>query len=457
MLDLIVIGGGVAGYAAALRTSQLGGKVLLVEKDKLGGTCLHRGCIPSKVLFQQSAVVEDYRSALKSGLFEDEATIKLEAVANRQNEVVHRLYLGLEYLFRKRDIPVIHGCALIEGAGRVLVEKDNVEYYKTRNILIATGSEEKKLAVPGSSFALSAEDALAPPAAPCSVVIIGGGNTGLELASAYSSLGFKVAVVEKEKFILPSLGDRDTSNWLSFLFKRRGIEIIPSTEIEAIQGAKEGPKKVVLKTRSGFKELEAELVIASLGRTPRTEAVDDSLGIVKTPQGVAVNEKQETGVAGIYAAGDVTGPPMLAHLAYFEGITAAENALGGDVFLGKNSIPACLAANPSLAWVGLTEEMAKEKGINYRVGRFDFGANSRAVLEGRGEGFVKVIVGEEKGYVLGMQVLGHTAEELIMQGALAIRNCLTFEQLTKTIHPHPTFSEALWEAYLSVQGDSLHV
>ena len=459
MLDLIVIGGGAAGYAAALRTAQLGGKVLLVEKNKLGGTCLHRGCIPSKVLFQQSATVEDYQAALKSGLLENGAVIKLEAVAKRQAEVVERLFLGLEDLFKKRDVAVIQGRALVEEVGRVRIENELKKVYETKNILIAVGSREKSPPFPGIKNILGAEESLTLPQQPCSVAVIGGGNTGLELASAYISFGFDVTVMEKEKVLLPSLQDEEMSKWLGFLLKRRGLKILTGTDLKTIEQAeKSGKKKLKINfSRSGTAGLlEVDRIIVASGREPRLDVFTPGFtGVKYSADGILVNIRMETTQKGIYAAGDVTGEPMLAHRAYFEGITAAENIMGMDRELDLKAVPAYLAARPGVAWVGITEKQAGDLGLDPQVGRFSFGASGAAVLKGKGEGFVQLVTGKN-GVILGMQVLGDAAEELIMEGTLAVRHGLTVKQLKETMHPHPTLHESIWEICLSLDGLPMH-
>ncbi len=459
MLDLIVIGGGAAGYAAALRTAQLGGKVILVEKEKLGGTCLHRGCIPSKVLYRQSAVVEDYRTALKSGLFAGEGAINLKAVADRQDKVVQQLYLGLEDLFRQRDIPVVHGCALVEGVGRVRVEGVKKEVCLSRNILIANGSRERTFTFSPMEGVQGAEESLKLPQQPCRVAVIGGGNTGLELASAYASFGFSVTVMEKEKVLLPALQDEEISKWLGFLIKRRGLKIVTGTVLHNIdQAEKDGKRELkIMFSRAGKEQvLCVDLIINASGREPRLDVfAPGCVGVKHTANGIIVNNLMETSTKGIYAAGDVTGSPMLAHRAYFEGITAAENVMGMARELDWRAVPACLSARPGVAWVGLTEQQARDEGLNPQVGRFPFSASGAAVLKEEEEGFIKLIAGED-GVILGMQVLGNAAEELIMEGTLAVRHGLSVKQLRETIHPHPTRHESIWEACLSLEGFPMH-
>ncbi|MEW5921299.1 MAG: FAD-dependent oxidoreductase [Bacillota bacterium] len=460
MVDLFVIGGGAAGYAGALRAAQLGGKVLLVEMEKLGGICLHRGCVPSKVLYQQAAVIESYRAALRSGLFEDEPVPKLAAVARRQDEVVEKLYLGLQDLFKKRGITIMHGRALIRGPGRVLVHGEGrVEEYFAGSILVAAGSQEKNLSIPGAEELSGAEVSLKPPEEPCRIAVIGGGITGLELAGAYASLGFKMTVVEREKVLLPALQDEEISKWLAFFLKRRGIKIFTGTGLERIERSVENGIEVlkpVLSPAGKQHVITVDRVINAAGRKPRLDVFAPNVdGVKQHAGGIAVNERMETSIKGIYAAGDVTGLPMLAHLAYFEGMVAAENAMGINRILDLKAVPSCLSAKPGLAWVGLTEKQAIEAGITPQVVYFPFAANAGAALRGGEEGFVKIIAAED-GIILGMQVLGEYAEELIMEGTVAVRHGLSIQQLSRTMHPHPTVHEAVWEACLSLEGFPLH-
>lgn len=460
MYDLIVIGGGAAGYAAALRASQLGGRVILIEQEKLGGTCLHRGCIPSKVLFQQAGVVEEYRTSLKEGLFKGEAEICLDAVGRRQAEIVARLYQGLEDLLKLRKVDVISGRALIKGPGRVLVDGTTSWEYEARSILVASGSRERTFPYASLVGVRGAEESLNLPHEPCSVAVLGGGVTGLELAGAYASFGFKVTVVEREKVLLPALQDEDMSKWLAFLFKKRGLKIYTGTAVQHLEtvddDAATGSLHLTLALAAKEQVITVNRVINAVGREPVLDVFAPGCEVVNmTTSGVSVNEHMETNIKGIYAAGDVTGPPMLAHLAYFEGITAAENAMGLESKLAARAVPSCMAARPGVAWVGLTEQQAREAGLNPRVGKFPLATCSGAVLKNKEEGFVRLITAED-GIIIGMQVLGEAAEELIMEGTLAVQHGLTLEELSNTVHPHPTLHESIWETCLSLKGLPLH-
>ncbi len=459
MYDLIIAGGGPAGYAAAIRAAQMGAKVLMVEKDKVGGTCLHRGCIPTKVLHEHAQTQEKSLMAFKNGFFKGDITLDLSIVKQQQQEIISKLYTGLQHVLKTRGIKIIKGSAELKNPGTLVVQRDEgKEEYHSNNILIATGSREAELDIPGSKIISGVEESLHPPHKTCRVAIIGGGYTGLELASSYASLGFEVTVIEREKLLLAALEDKELCKMLAFLLKRRGIKILTNTNLLGIQCV-DDEITLMLQACSGKQALQLNFhkVISAIGRKPNLEVLGSGIkGIETTSQGITVNQKQQTGSPHVYAAGDVTGPPLLAHLSYFEGITAAENIMGLDKVLENIAVPFFLAAQPGLAWVGITEKQAKDLGIPCKLGRFPFSGNGRALVKGHSQGLVKVVIRESDEVVLGMQVLGSDAEDLIMEGVLAVQNRLTVKQLAETIHPHPTLGEAVWEASLAVLGKSLH-
>jgi dihydrolipoamide dehydrogenase len=449
--DVIVLGGGPAGYAAAIRTAQLGGNVLLAEAGKVGGTCLHRGCIPSKVLYHAASSyskVIDYLSP------DNAVAPRLDRIAQRQRETVEKLYAGLCRVISSYGIITVNGHGEIISPG--LVRVGSAEY-RAKKIIIATGSREAGFSIPGAKFARSAEESLKPPAKLCRVTVIGGGNTGLELASAYALLGFKVTVIEKERRILPALADEEIRNWLSFSLRKRGLIIDTGvTPVEIRQSGR--ALTVTSENAAGTLTVDADLVIAALGRRPNLDVLGEGLGELKnaTEGYIQVNDSMETLMPDIFAAGDVTGPPMLAHLAYAEGIAAADNAMGIEHKLDRSAVPHFLSAHPGVAWAGMTETQAAGAGLNCRTVKFPFAANAHATILGQSEGMVKIVALEETGTVVGMQILGGRASEMIMEGVLAIQNGLHVDRIAKTIHPHPTFSETIWEAALSFGEGALH-
>ncbi|UNC91585.1 dihydrolipoyl dehydrogenase [Candidatus Contubernalis alkaliaceticus] len=457
MYDLIIAGGGPAGYAAAVRTAQMGAKVLMVEKDKVGGTCLHRGCIPTKVLHEHAQTHEKSINAFKSGFFKGDITLDLSIIKQQQQETVSKLYTGLQNVLKNRRVKIVKGSAVLKTPDTMVVQRDEgKEEYHAHNILIATGSREAELDIPGSKIISCVDESLHPPQKICSVAIIGGGYTGLELASSYISLGFEVTVIEREKVLLSGLEDNELSKMLAFLLRRRGIKILTNTTLLAVECVDD---EISLLTQTSSREqvLKFHKVISAVGRRPNMEVLGSGIkGIEITSQGITVNQRQETGVSHVYAAGDVTGPPLLAHLSYFEGIAAAENIMGLDKVLDKKAVPFFLAAQPGMAWVGITEKQAKDLEIPCKMGRFSFNGNGRAVVKGHSQGLVKIVIRESDEVVLGMQVLGNDAEDLIIEGVLAVQNALTLKQMVETIHPHPTLGEAVWEASLSAWGKPLH-
>lgn len=452
MYDLLIVGGGPAGYAAAVRVRQLGGQALLVEAGKVGGTCLHRGCIPSKVLQQCAAAVEKSRYYQTLELLRGAVQVSPEAIGRRQQEVVSRQYDGLLRLLHSHRIQLLEGQAHVSAPGRVQVtdKTGRLTDFLAKSILLATGSREARLNFPGATLAVGAETSLCPPAKPCRVVVIGAGSTGLELASAYTALGFQVTVAEKEKQLLPSLDDEDVRQWLRFFLKKRGLVFYVGAAVQEIAAAADG-LQVRLETEAGGQEITADMVIDASGRVPSLDVLGESLAgaVVNSAGWLCVSDRLETSVTGLYAAGDVTGPPLLANLAYAQGMVAAENALGFSSRLGGRAIPYFLGTVPEVAWVGLTESEVARRGWFCRSGKFPFAANGCAQVHGRAEGFVKIVTLED-GTVAGMQILGGPASELIMEGVLAIENKLSFHDLARTIHPHPTFAEAVWEAGLTL-------
>lgn len=458
MYDLLIIGGGPAGYAAALRAAQLGGRVLLVEAKKVGGTCLHRGCIPAKVLYKCASAVDSARDALIRGLLAGNLKVTPEMVSARRQEVVSGLYQGLLLLLQRKGIETITGTARLLGPTRIAVEgKAGTREILANNILIATGSQESSPAFPGAKLLRGVEDSLSPPEELCRVVIVGGGNSGLELGSAYASLGYSVTIIEQGKRILPALPDDECGKWLGFMFRRRGITVYTGT---VVVEARQADRKIHLtvETAGAQEKIEADLAIAATGRLPYLGVLAENFNGLEKNQsgGIRVNERQETSMPGVYAAGDVTGPPMLAHLAYAEGIAAAENALGMASTVDCRAVPQFVSANPEAAWVGMTEKEASLAGLRCKVGMFPFAASGIAQVDGRTGGFVKLVALQDGGLVVGMQVIGGRASEMIMEGVLAIRQGLTFAALADAIHPHPTFSEAVWEAALALKGSTLH-
>jgi dihydrolipoamide dehydrogenase len=449
--DLIIIGGGPAGYAAAVRAAQLGGRVLLVEEAKAGGLCLHRGCVPAKVLQEFARTLTAARE-----VWEGKFCAPPDIVAMRQKKVISELYQGLLHMLHSRRIEMLQGTATLTDTGKVSVTRvTGLEEFTARSVLIATGSKE---IMPAFHGVHSVAESLTPPSEPCRIVIIGGGNTGIELASAYAALGFTVSVVEKDCYLLPALADDEMRKWLGFLFKRRGISIHTATRVK---GIRERNREFFLQLESGRteKELVTDMIIAAMGRVPNLDVVAENLLIkisINEHGGIKVNEFMETSLSGVYAAGDVTGPPMLAHVAYAEGIVAADNVMGSLHAMQRKPVPHILNAEPQAAWTGLTESQAKKAGLRCRTGSFSFTANGCARIHGKAEGFVRIVALEEDDTVVGMQILGGHAAEMIMEGVLAVQNRLKATDIAHAIHPHPTFSEAIWEAALAMGDGALH-
>ncbi len=447
--DLVVLGGGPAGYPAAIRAAQLGASVCLVEKGPMGGTCLNWGCIPTKTLHALAHLVERAGDGEKMGA-SGSLAVDAEKLFAHKNDVVKALVEGIERLVKKRKIELVRGKGTLSGGGGVEVEGKGI--INGNKVLVATGSSEMEL--PGLEFdgerILSSRDILDLGRIPESLVIVGGGVIGCEFASIMRAFGAKVTVVEMLPRIIAT-EDGQISRYLQNFLKKRGVVFHLGTKVVEAN-VKENSVACILE---GGDELEAECVLVSVGRRPNVENLDRA-GVKYDRKGIAVNSRMETNVEGVYAAGDVVGGLLLAHVATREGITAAENALGGDAEMRYDAMPSTIYTLPEVSRVGLTEEEAKEKGLEIVTGRFPFAANGKAKGLGEEEGFVKWVASRGEGRLLGLHVIGPQATELIASGVLAIERGMTAEDYASAVLPHPTLSEALAEAAEAIHGKSIH-
>jgi dihydrolipoamide dehydrogenase len=450
--DLVVLGGGPAGYPAAIRASQMGAAVCLVEKGPLGGTCLNWGCIPTKTLHGLAHLVE--RAAQGASLGAD-GSIKprAEGLFRHKREVVSSLVGGIERLVEKRKIDLVRGRGRIAGAGTVEVEGAGV--VKGKSLLIATGSSEVEL--PGLPFdgerILSSADILDLGRIPESLLIVGGGVIGCEFASIFNALGTRVTVVEMLPRIIAT-EDVQIGRYLQAFFKKKGIGLHLGTKVAEAEPSGGG---VVCRLESGG-EVEAELVLVSVGRRPNAAGAGlENLGVKTGKSGIEVDERMETSVKGVYAAGDVIGGLLLAHVATREGLVAAENALGGSGRIDYGAMPSTIYTLPEISRVGLTEEETKARGIEYVIGRFPFAANGKAKGLGEEEGFVKWIASKEDDRLLGLHIIGPQATELLAAGIIAVEQGMTAAEFSRAVFPHPTLSESLAEAAEAIHGKSIHL
>lgn len=453
--DLIVIGAGPGGYVAAIRSAQLGGKVLLVEKDKLGGVCLNRGCIPTKTLLKSADKWRELQCCADFGLKAANIGFDFSVITARKNAVVTQLRSGIEQLIKSNDIELLYGQASIQADGSIKICGDNSDIrVEGKSIILATGSSPSELSIPGGDLpgVINSDQLLELGQLPRSMIIIGAGAVGIEFASIFRAFGCDTTVVEVEPTVLPKL-DSDIIKRAGLSLRKQGLKIMTDTKVAHIRSKGEGVV-VTVDTSKGLEELAVEKVLLATGRRPNTNGLGlEAAGVTYNHTGIPVNARFETNISGIYAIGDVTGRFMWAHAATAAGIAAAENAMGGNSTVDYRAIPRAVFTNPEIAMVGLTEQ---EAGFEIRVSRFAFAANGKAVVSGETDGLVKIIAGAGDGKIIGMHIMGPHASELIMEGALAIRNGLTADDIAHTIHAHPTLSEAIMEAAQGSGGMMIH-
>ncbi len=458
--DVVVIGGGPGGYAAALRAAQLGGKVALLEKREVGGTCLNRGCIPTKALLKSCEVLHYVQEAAVFGIESQVMGVDYQKMLDRKNKVVSQLVSGVKFLLKGAGVVVYNGTGKLVNSNLVKAELEKGETINlaTRKVIIATGSEPANLPaaltknLPG---VVNSDGILALTAAPKSILIIGGGPIGVEWATIFNSMGSEVTVVEMLDQLVPT-EDAEVGQLLARLLTKKGIKILVSSKVANMEAAGKEIKITVEKSQ-GAEEIVVEKVLAAVGRIPNTAGLGlEENGIGFNGKFVAVNDKMRTNVEGIYAIGDVVGGIQLAHVATHEGMLAAENAMGQDSKIDYKVVPSCIFTMPEIASVGLTEKKAREAGYQVVVGKFPFGACGKALSAGQTEGFVKIVAEEKYKEILGVHIIGPGATDLISEGALALKLETTLEELAETIHAHPTLGEAVMEAALQGLGRPLH-
>ena len=454
--DLIVVGGGPAGYVAAIRAGQLGKKVACVEMDRAGGTCLNWGCIPTKSLLKNAEVYQMIKNhAGDFGLKVEGLTYEWDKVIGRSRKVADRLAGGIEMLFKKNKVDYIRGEATIPKSGLVEVtDKDGKKAeHKAAKILIATGVVIREM--PGFPFngksVIGSRQAMALENQPKEIIIIGAGAIGIEFAYFFNAFGTKVTVVEMQPNILP-VEDTEVSQTLEKSLAKQGIKLLTNTKVDKAETTNKGVRLTV--TGKTTETIEADIALVAIGVSPLMPTgmnfETDAKGYLKT------NENYETNVKGVYGAGDIIGPPWLAHVASYEAMQAVEGMFTGSKPKKVSIFPGCTYCQPQVASVGLTERAAKEKGLKFKVGKFPFLASGKAQAVGESEGFVKLLVGEKHGEILGAHIIGADATEMIAELGLAMTMEATYEELIATIHAHPTLSEAIHEAAHASQGHAIH-
>lgn len=458
--DLAILGGGPGGYVAAIRAGQLGKKVLLIEKDKLGGTCMNYGCIPTKYLLHQTKFFQDLKSGKNlDGPF-DKVKCNWRKVQQEKQSVVDRLVRGVEFLLKKNGVEVIKGNGFLRSEKQVSVEIDRQQkIFESYKIILATGSRPSNLPFlePNGREVVTSQQALEFENVPQTMLVIGAGAIGLEIGTIYHRLGSDVSILEIMPTILPG-NDRETVLRLERILKTQGLKVFTEMRIEKCRIEKE--RVIVegncLKTQSPFR-FEAEKVLLAAGRKPSFEIQSGGLSPEFDRNGfITANSKLETSIPGVYAIGDVIGGKLLAHKASHEGILAAENASGMNKEVDYRALPMAVYTEPEFSSVGLSEEEAKEKGIKTQVGLFSLQANGRALTIGKQEGMVKLLA-DEKDRVIGAHILAPNASEIISEITLAISKGLKVQDVSSSFHIHPTLSEALMETALKVKNQAIHV
>ena len=456
--DLAVLGAGPGGYAAAIRAAQLGKKVALIEKGELGGVCLHKGCIPTKTFLEYVETLENIEKANEWGINLEVKSTNFQKFLERRNKTLAILANGLRRILLSYKIEIYQAeGSLIAPDTLELTEVKSGKTYRLRalKVIIAVGSSPKIF--PPFDFAaenlITSEGAIGLKKIPSQIVIVGGGVIGCEFASIYAGLGTKVILVEIENHLLPQ-EDREIARRLEAIFRRQNIEIHLQSQVAEIE-RKNGSLYLEL---SNGKILSGEKILTSLGRVPNSRIKGlAKLDFELNQGGIAVNNRMETNLAGVYAVGDVLGGPFLAHLAYQQGLAAAENAFGGCNYVNSKIIPSCIYTLPEIGRVGLTEEEALKRRIKIKVGRYPFAALSRAVISNERRGLFKIISDEKDGRILGVHILGKRATDLIGEAVLAIHSGLTAKDLTGIIHAHPTFYEGIRSAAEDVNNEAIHL
>jgi len=452
--DVAILGGGMGGYPAAIRASQLGLKVALIEADKLGGTCLHIGCIPTKALLESSELY--YRVSARGpefGVNAEKVEYDYARIAARRDAVVAQLYKGVQFLMKKNKIEVVPGSGRVRDRNTLEVGAKQI---KAKHLIVATGSTVK--ALPGlefdGQFIISSDHATLATKVPESICIIGAGAVGVEFATLYNELGVKVTLLEALDRFVP-LEDEDISKEMLSAFKKAGIDCRPGVKVKSAKKARDG---VSVDTDQG--EIWARQLLVAVGRAPRTKEIGlEQVGVETHPNGfVKVDEWMRTSAEGIHAIGDVVGGYLLAHAASHEGITAAEDIAGQRVMpMEQELVTRCTYSHPQIASVGLTEKQARDAGHEVKIGKFPFTALGRAIIHGETGGFVKMVADGKTGRLLGAHIVGPNATELIAEPALTQLFQGDAWELGRNIHPHPTLSEAVMEAAMAVDGHAIHI
>jgi len=459
--DLIVIGSGPGGYVAAIRASQLGMKVAVVEKENLGGICLNWGCIPTKALLKSAQVFEYASNAADYGVLAADVKPDFEKMIARSRGVADAMSKGIQFLFKKNNITVINGFGKLKDNHTVTVTASDVTQadYTAKHIILATGARSRELPnlKQDGVKVIGYRQALTLPKQPASMVVVGSGAIGSEFAYFYNAIGTKVTLVEYMPNIVP-LEDEEVSKTLERAFKKAGITVKTEASVEAVDTSG-GLCKVTIQTKKGPEVVEAEVVLSAVGITPNLEGIGiEELGIILDRGKVKVDEFYRTNVEGIYAIGDIVPGPALAHVASAEGIVCVEKIAGLNPHpINYSNIPGCTYTTPEVSSVGMSEKAARDAGYEIKVGKFPFTASGKATAAGNRDGFVKLIFDAKYGELLGAHMVGGNVTEMIAEMVVARNLETTGHELIKSIHPHPTMSEAIMEAAAAAYGEAIHI
>ena len=459
--DIIIVGSGPGGYVTAIRASQLGFKTAVVEKESLGGVCLNWGCIPTKALLKSAQVYEYLKHVDQYGLKAESVDKDFEAVVKRSRGVAEGMSKGVQFLMKKNKIDVIEGFGKVKAGKKIdVTSKDGkVTEYSAGHIIIATGARSRELPnLPqDGKKVIGYRQAMTLPSQPKSMIVVGSGAIGVEFASFYNSMGTEVTIVEFQPTIVP-VEDKDISKQFERSLKKAGIKIMTNSSVETVDTSGDGVKATV-KTKKGEENLEADILLSAVGIKTNIENIGlEDVGIIIDRDKIIVNDWYQTNIPGYYAIGDVTPGPALAHVASAEGITCVEKIAGlHSEAIDYGNIPGCTYASPEIASVGLTEEQAKEQGYELKVGKFPFSASGKATAAGTTDGFVKVIFDAKYGEWLGCHMIGAGVTDMIAEAVLGRKLETTGHEVLKTIHPHPTMSEAVMEAVADAYDEVIHL
>ncbi|MEC1666522.1 dihydrolipoyl dehydrogenase [Bacillus mojavensis] len=457
-MTLAIIGGGPAGYAAAVSAAQQGRNVLLIDKGSLGGTCLNEGCIPTKSLLESANVLDKIKHAGRFGIELPPGAISVDwnKMQSRKQQVVSQLVQGVQYLMKKNQIQVVKGEASFLSDKKLLIKGENgKEIREAEQILIATGSEpiELPFAPFDGEWVIDSKDALALSDIPASIVIVGGGVIGCEYAGLFARLGTKVMIIETAGQLIPA-EDEDIARHFQEKLEEDGVEVHTSSRLERVNPA---AKTAIWKSGQREFKTKADYVLVAIGRKPRLDGLQlEQAGIDFSHKGIPVNEQMQTNVSHIYACGDAIGGIQLAHAAFHEGIIAASHASGRNVKMNEKNVPRCIYTSPEIACIGLTEKQARHVYGDVQIGEFPFSANGKALIKHQAEGKVKIVVEPEFSEIVGVSMIGPDVTELIGQAAAIMNGEMTADMAEHFIAAHPTLSETLHEALLSTMGLAVH-